>query len=185
MRPEVGLRPSPEKPLGYFLPFLPGYHLHNRQRKLQRPLLRFPLGKCPDGNSIPIRKRVGNGLKFLTINAYALGLRVAHSLELIADFVEFDGLLAGRQSMNIHNVKIVSDKPDCRLATGITDLCDRLSGLLSSLLSVRRNIGVKPISADRLRWCRRRAFSQLGNAMFEIPVFGDMGGGSVIQLRQN
>jgi hypothetical protein len=87
---EVGLRPSPEKPLGYLLVFLSGYHLHNWQGKPQRPRLRFSLGKCPDGNSIPMRKGVGNYFKFLTIDAYPLGLRIAHSLELIANFVDFD-----------------------------------------------------------------------------------------------
>ena len=103
---EVGLRPSLENPLGYLhLPlFLPGYHLHNRQGKPHRPGLRFLLGEGLDGNSIPMRKGVGNYFKFLTINAYALGLCVAHSLELIAGFVEFDGMLAGRQKMGRHSV---------------------------------------------------------------------------------
>jgi hypothetical protein len=86
---EVGLRPSLENPLGYLLLFLSGYHLHNRQGKPHRPGLLFLLGKCLDSNSIPVRKGVGNYFKFLTINAYPLGLRVAHSLELIADFVDF------------------------------------------------------------------------------------------------
>jgi len=90
MPPEVAVRPSPEKPSGYFLLFLSGYHLHNRQRKAQRPRLRLSFGKRPDGDSIPLRKGVGNYLKFLTIDAYPLGLRVAHSLEPIADFVDFD-----------------------------------------------------------------------------------------------
>jgi hypothetical protein len=90
MHREGDPRPSPEKPLGYFLPFLSGHHLHNWQGKLQGPRLCFPLGKRPDGDSIPIRKRVGYRLKFLTINAYPLGLRVPHSLQLSADFVEFD-----------------------------------------------------------------------------------------------
>ena len=103
---EVGLRPFLEKSLGYLfiLPFLSGHHLHNWQGKPQRPRLRFSFGKCLDGNSIPMRKGVGNYFKFLTINAYPLGLRVAHSLELIAHFVEFDGLQAGRQKMGSHNV---------------------------------------------------------------------------------
>jgi hypothetical protein len=88
---EVGLRPSLENPLGYLLLplFLSGYHLHNRQGEPHRPGLRFLVGKCLNGNSIPVRKGVGNYFKFLTINAYPLGLRVAHSLELIADFVDF------------------------------------------------------------------------------------------------
>jgi len=103
---EVGLKPFLEKSLGYLfiLSFLSGYHLHNRQGKPQCARLRFLLGKCLDGNSIPVRKGVGNYFKFLTINAYPLGLRVAHSLELIAHFVEFDGLQAGRQKMGSHNV---------------------------------------------------------------------------------
>jgi hypothetical protein len=37
-----------------------------------------------------MRKGVGNYFKFLTIDAYPLGLRIAHSLELIANFVDFD-----------------------------------------------------------------------------------------------
>jgi hypothetical protein len=94
---EVGLRPSLEKLLRYLLPFLSGNHLHNWQRKLQRAGLRFPLGKRLDGNSVPMREWVGHGLKFLTVDAYALGLRVAHSLQLIANFVYFYGLLAGGQ----------------------------------------------------------------------------------------
>jgi len=70
--------------------FLSGYHLHNRQREPQRTRLRLSLGKCPNGNSILMGKGVGNYFKFLTIDAYPLGLRIAHSLELIADFVDFD-----------------------------------------------------------------------------------------------
>ena len=93
---EVGLRLPLEKLLGYFLPFLPGHHLHNRQGKLQRPLLGFPFGDRADGNSIPIRKRVRQCFKILTINAYSFGLCVAHLLELIADFVKFYGLLSHR-----------------------------------------------------------------------------------------
>jgi len=116
---EVGLRPSLENPLGclFILSFLSGYHLHNRQGKPHRSGLRFLLGKCLDGNSIPMRKGVGNHFKFLTINAYPLGLCVAHSLELIADFVEFYGLQAGRQKMGSHSVHIVSDKAGRRLAS--------------------------------------------------------------------
>ena len=83
----MGLKPLPEKLLGDFLPFLPGYHLHDGQGKLQRPFLRFPFGKRPDGNSVPIWEGVGNGLKVLTINAYALGFGVAHFLELHANFI--------------------------------------------------------------------------------------------------
>jgi len=88
---EVGLRPFLEIPLGclLILSFLSGYHLDNRQGKTQCPRLRFLLGKGLNGNSIPMRKGVGNYFKFLTINAYPLGLCVAHSLELIADFVDF------------------------------------------------------------------------------------------------
>jgi hypothetical protein len=105
------LKPSPEKSLGYLLAFLSGHHLHNWQGKLQRPRLRFSLGKSPDSEPVPIRERIGNCLKFLTINADPLRLRIAHSLELIADFVEFDGMLADRKSINIvHGKKIVSDK---------------------------------------------------------------------------
>jgi hypothetical protein len=95
MHREAEVKPFPEKPLGYFLPFLSGYHLHNRQGKLQRPSLGFPLGECPDGNPIRIREWVGHCFKFLAINPYPLGLCVAHSLELITDFVKFGGLLAG------------------------------------------------------------------------------------------
>ena len=91
----MGLKPLPEKLLGYFLPFLPGYHLHDGQGKLQRPFLRFPFGKRPDGNSVPIWEGVGNGLKVLTINAYSFGLGVAHFLELNANFIKLDRLLAG------------------------------------------------------------------------------------------
>ena len=90
MHREVEVRLSLEELLGYFLPFLSSYHLYNRQRKLQDPCLGFPLGKRLDGDSAPIRKWVGHGLKFLTIDAYPLGLCVAHSLQLIADFIEFD-----------------------------------------------------------------------------------------------
>jgi hypothetical protein len=89
---EVDRKLSREKPLGYFfvLLFLPGYHLHNRQGKPQRPRLRLSLGKCPDGNSILMWKGVGDYFKFLTIDADSLRLRIAHSLELIADFMHFD-----------------------------------------------------------------------------------------------
>jgi hypothetical protein len=91
MHREAGLKPSAENLLGYF--FLPlslsGYHLHNWEGEPHRPRLRLLLGKCLDGNSIPMRKGVGNYFKFLTINAYPLGLCVAHSLELITDFVHF------------------------------------------------------------------------------------------------
>ena len=90
MLPEVGPRPSPEKLLGYFLPLLSGYHLHYGEGKLQCPRLRFPLGKRPNRDSVRIREGIGNGLKFLSINAYPLGFRVAHSLQLIAGFVQFD-----------------------------------------------------------------------------------------------
>jgi len=89
MRHEVEVSPFRDQLLGYFLPFLSGYHLYHRQRKLQDPCLGFALGKRLDGNSAPIWKWVGHGLKFLPVDAYPLGLRVAHSLQLIADFVEF------------------------------------------------------------------------------------------------
>lgn len=111
----MDLRPSPEKLLGRFLPFLPGYHLHNWQRKLQRPFLRLPFRKRSDGDSVAIWEWIRKGLKVLTINTDALGFRVAHFLQLNANFVELDGLLAGGQGINIHNVKIVSDKAGRRL----------------------------------------------------------------------
>ena len=77
--------------LGYlFLFSLSGYHLHNRQGEPHCPGLRLVLGKCLNGNSIPMRKGVRDYFKFLTIDAYPLGLCVAHSLELIANFAEFD-----------------------------------------------------------------------------------------------
>jgi hypothetical protein len=97
MRREVDPKRLPEKPLGYLLVvvFLSGYHLHNWQGKAQRPSLRFSLGKCPDRNSVARGKRIGNGFKLLSINADPLGLRITHPLELIANFVEFGGALAG------------------------------------------------------------------------------------------
>ena len=95
MRLEVDLRLSPEKLLGYFLPFLPRYHLHNWQRKLQRPFLRFPFGNRSNGNAVLIWEWIRKGLKVLAINAYALGFGIAHFLQLNANFVELDGLLAG------------------------------------------------------------------------------------------
>src|ERR1700677_1749819 len=95
MRPEADPRPSLKKPLGCFLPFLPLHHLHNGQGKVERPGLRFTFLKCPDGNSVRIWEWVRNGLKFLPINTYALGFGVAHFLELHANFIHFDGLLAG------------------------------------------------------------------------------------------
>ena len=91
----MDLRPSPEDLLGCFLPFLPGYHLDHWQRKLQRSFLRLPFGKRSDGDSVPIWEWIRNGLKVLAINAYALGLGVAHFLQLNAHFVELNGLLAG------------------------------------------------------------------------------------------
>ena len=87
MRREEDLRQSPEKLLSYFLLFLSGYHLDYWQGKLQGPLFGFPLGESSDSDSIRIWEWVGYRLKFLTINAYPLGLCVAHSLELIADFM--------------------------------------------------------------------------------------------------
>jgi hypothetical protein len=90
MLPEVGPKPSPEKPLGYLLPLLSGYHLHYGEGKLQRPRLRFPLGKRPNRDSVPIWEWIGNRFKFLSINAYSLGFRVAHFLQLITNFVQFD-----------------------------------------------------------------------------------------------
>jgi len=64
--------------------------LDDWQRKLQRPFLRFPFGKRPDGDSVPIWEWIRKGLKVLTVNAYALGFGVAHFLELNANFVELD-----------------------------------------------------------------------------------------------
>ena len=87
---EVDLRPSPEKPLGYFFSLLSLHHLHNRQGKLQRPLLCFPFRERPDGNSVPIWEWVRHCLKFLSIDSDPLGLCVAHSPKLIADFMKFD-----------------------------------------------------------------------------------------------
>ena len=89
--------------------FLSGDHLHNGQGKAQRACLRLSLGKCLDRNSIPMGKRVGDRLKFLTVDAYPFGLRIAHSLELIADLVQLSRMLAGSQSINIHGNHIVSD----------------------------------------------------------------------------
>ena len=98
--------------------FLSGDHLYNWQGKAQRARLRFPLGKRADGNSIPMRKRIGDRLKFLTVDAYPFGLRIAHSLQLIADFVKFNRMLAGGQSINVHGSVIVSDKHKPRFPQG-------------------------------------------------------------------
>jgi hypothetical protein len=89
MHREVDLKPSPKQPLSYLLVFLSGDHLHNGQRKAQRACLCLSLGKRLDRNSIPMRKRVGDGLKFLAVDADPFGLRIAHLLELIADLVQF------------------------------------------------------------------------------------------------
>lgn len=89
--------------------FLSGDHLHNGQRKAQRARLGLSLGKRFDRNSIPMRKRIGDRFKFLAVDAYPFGLRIAHSLELIADLVQLSRLLAGSQSINIHGSPIVSD----------------------------------------------------------------------------
>lgn len=118
MHREVDPKPSLEKPLSYLLVFLSGDHLHNWQGKAQRARLRFSLGKRPDGNSSSVRKWVGHCFEFLTINAYPLGLRIAHSLELSADFVKFNRMLAGGQSINVHDSYIVSDKHSPRFPQG-------------------------------------------------------------------
>jgi hypothetical protein len=89
MRREAEVKLFLEKLLGYLLLFLPGHHLYYRQRELQNSSLGLTLRKRLDSDSAPIRKWVGHGLKFLTIDAYPLGLRVAHSLKLVADFVNF------------------------------------------------------------------------------------------------
>ena len=104
----MDLKPSTERPLGYLLVFLSGDHLHNGQGKAQGSRLRLSLGKRADRNSIPMRKRVGDGLKFLTVDAYPLRLRVSHSLELSADLAQFNRILAGRQNVNVHSRPIVS-----------------------------------------------------------------------------
>jgi hypothetical protein len=90
MHREVDLKLSLEEPLSYLFVFLPGYHLHNRQRQAQRPSLRFPLGKCLNGNSIPGRERIGNCFKFLAIDADPFGPRITHALEFVADLVQFN-----------------------------------------------------------------------------------------------
>jgi hypothetical protein len=97
--------------------FLSGYHLHDRQRKSQRPRLLLELRKCSDRDSVPVRKRVGNYLKFLPVDADSLGFRIAHAFQSSADFVDFDGMLAGGQSIHIdiHGSWIVSDKHPLRI----------------------------------------------------------------------
>jgi len=106
---EVDPRPSPEKPLGdlFLLLFLPGYRLHDWQRKAQRASLRLLPGKRPDCDSVAVRKRVRNYIKFLTVYAYLLGFRITHALKPGAYLADFDGGLDTRQSTNIHDNFIV------------------------------------------------------------------------------